>query len=423
MKTLYPQNQEGPTVLFFSTFVSHESGASYALRKTIRNVAARGVRPVVVVPDSADSREMFPTSEFDAVYLKIERPRRTRNPLIQGHWAANSISTFLSLRRLIRERRVDLVHCNEITDFIAGIAAKSCGVPSVCHVRTDRPPNPYRSLLLATLNQVASAVVVPAKSTAAWVIADRMELTRRTHVIYDWAFDVSAYESATGRAATRRELAIRPDEIMVLLVSKLVSPKGHECFVRAAENVRQAGKDIRFVVVGGPVSGHEKEAAAIKRLAEELIPAPALQFIGPRSDLPALYAASDIAVHCPIYADPYPTVVLLAMAAGKPVIGSLIGGIPEQIEHNSAGVLVPANDSDALAGAILNLARDPARRESLGAAAKRWVRENFTPEKQGRLLARVYAQVLAANPLKHDSPAGSALTGEEFVEARDQVDA
>lgn len=378
---------------------------------------------MVALPDSADSRGMFPPGEFDAVYLKIERPRQTRNARIQARWALNSISTFHSLRRLIQEKDVDLVHFNEITDFIAGIAAKSCGVPSVCHVRTDRLPHPYQSLLLATLKQVASAVVVPSKSTAAWVIADGGGLAKRTSLIYDCAFDLSAYESPVGGAGIRRELAMRPEEIMVLLVSKLVSPKGHECFVRAAEKVRQAAKDIRFVVVGGPVPGHEEEAVAIKNMAEKIIPAPGLQFIGPRLDLPALYAASDVAVHCPIYADPYPTVVLLAMAAGKPVIGSMIGGIPEQIEQNRTGVLVPASAPDALAGAILQLARDPARRASLGAAGRTWVHENFTPETQGRLLAGVYAQVLAANPLKKKYGFDTPPPGGKFMEARDQADA
>jgi glycosyltransferase involved in cell wall biosynthesis len=403
MKALLPQDGARLRVLFFTTFVSIESGASYALRETVKNVAARGVWPMVALPDSPDSRDMFPTSEFDAVYMTIERPRQTWDARIHGRWALNSISTFLKLRRLIREKGVDLVHFNEITDFIAGIAAKSCGVPTVCHVRTDRPPNPYRSLLLATLKQVASAVVVPSKTTAAWVTVDGGELVKRANLIYDWAFDVGAYESPVGGAAVRRELDIRPDEIIVLLVSKLVLPKGHECFLRAAERVRKAAKNIRFVVVGGPVPGHEEEAALIKLLAEKIIPAPGLQFIGPRTDLPALYAASDIAVHCPIYADPYPTVVLLAMAAGKPVIGSMIGGIPEQIEQQRTGVLVPANDPDELAAAILELALDPASRASLGAAGRKWVHEEFTPGMQGLLLTGVYARVLAANPLNRKS--------------------
>ena len=423
MEKVFPAVRERANVLFFSTYVSCESGASYAMREAMRNVAASGIRPLVVIPDSADSRDMFRTSEFDVAYLKIERPRRVRSVWTHGRWAVNSVATFLSLRRLIRQRNVDLVHCNEITDLLAGMAAKSCGIPCICHVRTDRPPRPYRELLLSTLRHLAGAIIVTSKATAAWVIADGKDLAQRTLLIWDCAFEMHAYDSPACGAPFRKELGIQPDEILVLLVSKLVTPKGHENFIRAAEKVRQASKRFRFVIVGGPVPGHEEEAAAIHHLAEQLTPAPSLQFVGPRPDLPAIYAASDIVVHCPIYPDPYPTVVLLAMAAGKPVIGSRIGGIPEQINHDRTGVMVPPHNADALAQAIIELSRDPAKRESLASAGRRWVRENFTPETQGRTLAGLYAHVLSTSLAKKNRGAHSAGSAEALLEARDHIDA
>ncbi len=82
------------------------------------------------------------------------------------------------------------------------------------------------------------------------------------------------------------------------------------------------------------------------------------------------------------------------MFAGKPVIGSDIGGIPEQIDHDKTGILVPPGDPDALANAILQLASDPAKRESLGSAARSRISESWVPETQGRLLAELYCEVI-----------------------------
>jgi glycosyltransferase involved in cell wall biosynthesis len=82
------------------------------------------------------------------------------------------------------------------------------------------------------------------------------------------------------------------------------------------------------------------------------------------------------------------------MFAGKTVIGSDIGGIPEQIEHGKTGVLVPPADPDALANAILQLASDSAKRESLGSAARKAINETWLPETQGRLLAELYSEVI-----------------------------
>jgi glycosyltransferase involved in cell wall biosynthesis len=381
-------------VLFFSSYVSHESGASHAMRETIRRVAARGLQPIVVVPNCEGSKQMFPGTEFDVVYLNIERPRKTRNPLVHARFFLSSLPTLLALRRIIRQREIDVVHFNEITDFLAGIAGWFCGKPCVCHVRADGISNLHRRLLILLLKRVADAVIVPSKSTAAWIRGEDDELAGKTRLIYDHAFDMREYDGPTSGAAFRAECGFSPDDFLVILVSKLVAPKGHECFIRAAERVLNVSPGIRFAIVGGTVPGHDDEAFKIRSLAKQLAPTPGLRMVGHRMDLPAVYAACDIAVHCPVFPDTYPTVVLLAMTAGKPIIGSATGGIVEQIDNGNTGLLVAVNDPDALAQAVLDLARDPDRCKSLGAAARKKVREEFAPETQARLLLEVYADVV-----------------------------
>jgi glycosyltransferase involved in cell wall biosynthesis len=82
------------------------------------------------------------------------------------------------------------------------------------------------------------------------------------------------------------------------------------------------------------------------------------------------------------------------MLAGKPIIGSHIGGIPEQIDHDRTGVLIAPGNPNALANAILELASDRAKRESLGLAAKKGINESWAPQTQGRLLAELYCEVI-----------------------------
>jgi glycosyltransferase involved in cell wall biosynthesis len=383
-----------PRVLFFTTIMSWEGGACRAFRETVKRVAAHGVEPVVVVPDCADSYEMFPKSEFDVTYMKMQRPRRTWNPWIQGRYLALFPSSMLSLRRLIRNKGIHLVHFNELMDFNAGIAARFCGVPCVCHVRAHRLPSPYRWALLSMLKATVDAIVVPSRYTEVWIKAEDAGLGERVRLIADYAWDVNESEPEAGGDEFRRELDLASGQVLVTLVSKLTPSKGHEQFIRAAQKVLKLSSDIRFVVVGGPIEGRERDADEIRSLGEELTPAPALRFVGPRFDLPSVYAASDIVVHCPTFPDTFPTVVLLPMFAGKPVIGSDIGGIPEQIDHGKTGVLVPPGDPDALANAIFQLASDPAKRESLGSAARKAIKEAWMPETQGRLLAELYSEVI-----------------------------
>lgn len=379
-------------VLFFTSFVSLESGASHALLRTVKRVQAFGVEPTLVIPESPDSREMFPSSTWDVVYLPIERPRRSWDPRIQRRYLLSFPRTLFSLRKIIHEKQVDLVHFNEITDSIAGMAAKSVGIPSICHVRCDCPPQPYRWLLLRALAKTTEAIVVPSKSTAGWIRSAAKALTDKIRLVYDYAFDVSEYDQSTRNSEFRAELDIPADSVLVVLVSKLTVQKGHQCFIRAAEIVLKRSPEVHFVIVGDAVPGHANEASEIRRLAQKLVPQ--LRFVGRRSDLPAIYSACDIAVHCPIYPDPYPTVVLLPMLAGRAVIGTRIGGIPEQIENEKTGLLVPPDDPHSLATAILRLAMNRKRCELLGVTARDKLRAEMTSEAQGRILADIYADVL-----------------------------
>ena len=371
-----------------------DGGACRALRETVKRVAAVGIRPLVVIPEGLDSREMFPESKFDVVYLKMQRPRRTWNPLVHARFLLLFPSTFRSLRRLIKQRGIQLVHFNELLDFTAGLAAASCGVPCVCHVRAHRLPNPYRWAFVKTLEATTDAVVVPSRYTAEWINAESAELARRVRLIYDFAWEDGGLKVPDSGPCFRCELGLTPGQILVVLVSRLLPLKGHDCFIRAAEKVLKTSDNVRFAIVGGPVQGREKEAAAIKALGEKLAPPPGLRFFASRQDLGPVYSAADIVVHCPTYPDTYPTVVLLPMFAGKAIVGSDIGGIPEQIEHNKTGVLVPPNNAGALADAILDLAGDPAKRESLGIAARKAIKERWAPESQGRLLAELYSEVI-----------------------------
>ena len=395
------EETEPPRVLYFSTFVSRESGASYALRQTVRRVAHSGVVSVVVIPNSLDSREMFSSGEFDVVYLDMQRPRRTFSIATHGRYLLSFPKTVLTLRSLIRDRHIQIVHCNEITDFIAGFAAKLSRVTCVFHVRHDGIPNPYRRLLTFVLEKTADAIVVPSRSTSAWLSVDASSLAERISLIPDYAFDAEDYQPGVSGCAVRCELGVSPDEILVILVSKLVTPKGHLCFIRAAEMVQASSARIRFAIVGGPVPGHAAEALAIQDLARKI--APGMLFLGPRSDLAAVYAACDVAVHCPIYPDTYPTVVLLPMLMGKPVIGTKIGGIPEQIEHGKSGILVPPNDPGALAKAVLDLAADPRARAVLGGAGMKKLRDRLATQNQGCILAELYRRVLKRQPHRTSS--------------------
>lgn len=99
-----------------------------------------------------------------------------------------------------------------------------------------------------------------------------------------------------------------------------------------------------------------------------------------------------------VWQDAFPYAVLEPMAHGKPVVGSRVGGIPEQIEHGETGFLVEPGDPTALAESLSRLLLDPERASRMGKNARRWVSESLAPETQ----YRKYAEVVEEGFQEHD---------------------
>lgn len=381
-------------VLFFASDISPQSGASHALLLTAKRLQARGVETSVAAPDSAASRAFFSGFQGEVHFLRIDRPRRTTNPITLMKTAWSCFRTTLALRRILRGQGHHLLHLNEINDVFYGFAAWLARVPCLSHVRSDELPNPYRAILVSLLRMIADRIIVPSVSTRNWIVNRSRTLDQRTTIIYDCAFDVERYDPSVSGAWFRRQLGVSRNAPLVLLVSKLQIAKGHLSFIEAAKEVASRHPHVRFAVIGCEVDGHQDEAATIRSAAEAAVQKGFLQMIGVLPDLTGAFAAADIVVHCPIYPDPYPTVLLLGMAMQKALVASNIGGIPEQVQHNSSGLLFPAGDASALARLLMDLIEDPDKRLALGFEAKRRVRAICDPARQAEQILEQYNSVL-----------------------------
>ena len=152
------------------------------------------------------------------------------------------------------------------------------------------------------------------------------------------------------RSAARQRIGIDDRVPLVMSVGRLTPIKGFDVLKAAATLVKAEG--VRFVVIG---EGEERRA----------LEGGPLELIGARDDAAALLAAADVVV-CPSRSEGFPQIPLEAMAAGRPVIATRVGGTPEAVIDGETGVLVEPESPRALAAAIDALLGDEARRESLG---------------------------------------------------------
>jgi glycosyltransferase involved in cell wall biosynthesis len=156
----------------------------------------------------------------------------------------------------------------------------------------------------------------------------------------------------------------------ILSVARLIPAKGVDVLIRAFARLNGAAY---LDVVG---EGHE--AATLQGLARDLGVSDRVRFLGLRDDVAELLREADVFVHPARWAEAFGLAIAEAMASGCTVVGSRVGAVPELIEHEMTGLLVPAGDDDALAGALRRLAADPSLRHRLSECARQRVLERFT---------------------------------------------
>jgi glycosyltransferase involved in cell wall biosynthesis len=176
------------------------------------------------------------------------------------------------------------------------------------------------------------------------------------------------------RAAGRRAASAQDSELLILAVGSLMPRKGYHYLLDALAELEGKGlrQPWRLAIAG---AGAERENLIAQ--AESLGLTERVMRLGGRDDVPDLLAASDIYTMPSIW-EGLPLALLEAMSAGKPIVASDVGGIPEALRHDEDGLLVPPEDTSALAEALGRLLTDGAQRERLATGALARARREFT---------------------------------------------
>ncbi len=174
-------------------------------------------------------------------------------------------------------------------------------------------------------------------------------------------------------AAAAAPASLAPGFQYVLYAGRLIPEKGVDVLVRAFQHVVAGNPQARLIITGSSFFAGARRTAfedQLARLAEPI--GQSIEFTGfvPRERLRSLYRDCDLVVVPSVWQEPSGLVVLEAMASGKCLVATAVGGIPELVTDGRTGVLVAPADPAALARAITGLLADPERRAALGSAAR-----------------------------------------------------
>jgi glycosyltransferase involved in cell wall biosynthesis len=190
-----------------------------------------------------------------------------------------------------------------------------------------------------------------------------------------------------------------------LWLGRLVRRKGVDEVIEAMRRLPAA----ELVIAGGEGDG-DPDAARLREHARRMGVADRVHLVGPvsRTDVPALLRSADAVVCVPWY-EPFGIVPLEAMACGRPVVASAVGGIQDTVVDQVTGLLVPPRRPDALAGALRDLLASPTMGAAYGIAGRDRVLARYGWERVAAATAQVYSEVVAARR-KRDRAADVAET-------------
>jgi glycosyltransferase involved in cell wall biosynthesis len=312
-------------------------------------------------------------------------------------WNSSGMVSAQVIGRLTQELvegQFDLLHTHDPKANLMGVfAAHRARVPIVAtvhlHDTASCKSRIYRAIDLQTLRFFPGIIAV-SHALRQELIAAQLP-AERIRVIHNGIDGMRFARGVAERArAWREQYGESGEGSIITTVGRLSPQKGMHIFLEAARLILGERPESRFWVVGsGPLRRRLEETA--RRLGIER----ATSFLGHRSDVAGLMAASDVIAMTSVR-EGLPMVLLEALALARPVVATAVGGIPEVIQDHTSGWLVPPNAPALLAERMLQIVEHPDRAASIGASGQARVSSEFSAAESARRLAQSYARLVSS---------------------------
>jgi glycosyltransferase involved in cell wall biosynthesis len=293
------------------------------------------------------------------------------------------------LRRLFAQERVELVHTHNPHAMIYGAPAGRLAGGAVVHSKHGANPDTRKRRWLRRIaSQFVDAYVAVSPTTAEIARRDHDCAPRKLHMIPN-GIDLASFAADPGaRRAVRQEFGINENARVVGTVGRLAPEKNQKLLIEALSPV--LSESVVLMIVG---SGPESER--LQNLSAGLPNGKHVIFTGARPDAARLLNAFDIFALSSL-TEGLPLVIPEAMATGLPVVSTAVGGIPDVIEDDQTGFLVPSADATRLRDKLVVLIQDGERCRRLGTRAREVAHGRYGAERMLHDYMQLYVEVLSS---------------------------
>ena len=294
------------------------------------------------------------------------------------------LNVIFQLLWVLEEKQIDLIHANSLAaGLIGGVAGKLYGIPVIMHKRYATAYGVLDRICEALLDRV----ILVSEATR-WEFAPRSKQA----LIYN-GVELSSFQASSQAETLRTDFNLEPDAVLIGIVTRITPEKGIHLLIEATAKLK-ASPSVQLLVVGGPYFRTDAEYIdSLKVQAKKLGVADRVIFTGFLEDTDAILSLLDIVLLASTIPEACPRTIIEAMAAGVPVIATPLGGSKELVTPET-GILVPAEDADAFAAAIAQLAEDNEGRKRMEVACRLRAEHLFCATQNARLTEDLYLDLL-----------------------------
>ena len=369
--------------ILFYNHTGQVSGAEYLLLMILARLDRATFQPVVLCPGQGPLQQRVKELDLPVVTVASLDARFTFRADQLFRYLKSFVHVVRDVRRKVIEANPDLIHANSIrAGLVATAATFNLKTRVVWHLHDLLPRHPLSTLIrtYAVLSSRARMIAV-SRAVADNFCGGFFALQSRVKVILN-AIELNRFQPDAGAGRkTRDQLPLGGGDPLIGIVGQLTPRKGQLELVRAFARVVREMPNAMLLIVGAPLFNRDQEyAELIQQTIQELKIGDSVHLTGARTDVSAVMQALDLLV-VNSTAEPFGLVALEAMACNTPVIAAVSGGIPEIIDHNWTGWLIPQGDEAALAEAMLYLARRPEVRSRLIVESQNHVASYFSADR------------------------------------------
>ncbi|SFM84993.1 glycosyltransferase [Thermodesulforhabdus norvegica] len=373
-------------------------GSDLLLYELTNHLDRKRFDPIVVLPAHGPLEERFRGSKTEVLVLNLPVLRRSLfNPGGLGKFVFSFLGSIIRLTRLIKIRRVDLVHTNTSAVWGGGISARLAGKPHVHSVMELVEDPLFVAKAMAVMTSAFSDKVIAVSEAVKGHFLKLAPWGSERYIVLPTPVNMEIYRfSDEGRRRVRSEIGVSEDTVVVGMAARLNRWKGQDVFVEAcARALELAGntKKMHFIILGDPLPGEEHFELEMQARIDELN---IRSFVTTRSyqqNFNEWLSAMDVYVLPSKWPEPNSSGVIAAMAVGLPVVGTNIGGTPEVIIPGETGMLVPPDDPEAMARAIVELVESDSNRLSMGKKARERARSLYSMDTYAAKVMEIYDEL------------------------------